>query len=70
MKLIQAMLKKDALFKRDKRGKDMFPCINSTISQELALYNIDFKKYFMLYSFTSYTSLIIVITQNDGQNIE
>ena len=34
------------------------------------LYNPYFKKYFLLYNFSSDTSIIVVLTQKDGQNNE
>lgn len=70
MKPMHGMVKKDALYKWDKRENDMFSCIKKGIAKAPTLYNLDFKKYFLLYTFTSDTSLIIVLTQKDDQNNE
>lgn len=48
VKPIQDMVKKDAIDKWDKREKDMFSHIKQAIADALALYNLDFNKYFML----------------------
>jgi len=64
------MVKKDAIYKWEKRGKDAFSCIKQFIVEASTFYNSDFNKDFMLYTFASYTSLVIVLTQKDDQNNE
>jgi len=63
-------VKKDAVYKWDKREKDMFSSIKQVVAEAPTLYSPDFNKYFMLYNFASDTSFVIVLTQKDDQNNE
>jgi len=64
------MVKKEAIYKWDKREKDEFSHIEKSIVEAPALYSPDFNKYIFLYPFTYDTSLAIVLTQKDDQNNE
>lgn len=70
LKPIQEMVKKDAFYKCDKRENDVFPYIKHTIAEAPAFYSPDFNKYFLLYTFSSDTSLFIMLTQKDELNNE
>ncbi len=59
------MIKKDAIYKWDKREKDAFSCIKHDTTEARALYNLELGKYFLLYAFASDTSLFVVLTQKD-----
>lgn len=64
------MVKKDAIYRRDKRENNVFPHIKQVIAKAPTLYNSYFTKYFLLYTFTSNTSLTLVLKQKDDQNNE
>lgn len=38
------MVKKDLVYKWDKRGKDVFSCIKQALAEAPTLYNLDFDK--------------------------
>lgn len=59
------MVNKDAIYKWDKREKETFSRINKAIVEAPALYSLDFRKYFLLYTFASDTSLVAMLTQKD-----
>eukprot|EP00253_Pinus_taeda_P004886 PITA_04886 len=65
VKPMQEMVKKDAIYKWDKREKDAFSHIRQTIVEALTLYNLNFNKDFLLYTFTSDTSLEVVLMHKD-----
>lgn len=48
----------------------MFSCIKQAIVEAPSLYNPYFSKYFILYTFASDTSLVVVHMQKDDQNNE
>jgi len=56
VKLIQEMVKKDVVWKWDKREKDAFSHIKQAIVEAPMLYKLDFSKDFVLYTFSSDTS--------------
>ena len=62
------MIKKDVVYSWGKREKDAFACINQAIVHAHALYNPYFNKDFLLYTFDSDNSLIVVLTQKDELN--
>lgn len=70
VKPMQEMVKKDEIYKWDKRKKDKFSYIKKSIAEAPTLYSPDFRKYFLLYTFTFDTSLVIVLTPKDDQNNE
>jgi len=57
-------------FTSGKKEKDAFYGIKQAIIEELALYNPYFNKDFLLYTFTSNTSLATVLTQKHDQKNE
>jgi len=59
------MVKKDAVYKWDKREKDEFCYIKKITAKAPTLYNPKFNKDFLLYTFTFDTSLVIVLTRKD-----
>jgi len=61
LKPIQEMVKKNVVYKLDKREKDVFSYIKKAIMEEPTLYNPYFSKYIFLYTFTSDTSLTILL---------
>lgn len=64
VKPMQEMIKKDTFYNWGKREKDAFSHIKSV------LYSLYFSKEFLIYTFTSNTSLAIVLTQKDDLNNE
>lgn len=67
-KPIQEMVKKDSIYGWDKGVKDAFSYIKQAITKSHALYSPDFSKDFLLYTFSSNTSLVVVLTQKDGSH--
>jgi len=59
------MVKKDMIYKWDKREKDAFSPIKKSIAKPLAFYSLGFNKYCMFYTFASDTSLVAMLTQKD-----
>lgn len=70
VKLMQDMIKKDAVYSWGKREKYAFTPIKKAISEAPTLYNLEFKKYFLLYTFAFDNSLTAVFTQKDEMNDE
>ena len=64
------MIRKDVEFKWDDERKRAFSKIKTAISQALVLRTPDFSKDFFLYNFASDQSLVVVLTQKDGDNNE
>lgn len=70
VKPIQEMIKKYVVCSWEKKEKELFTYIKQAIAEAFALYNLIFNKYLLLYSFTSNTSLVVVLTQKDELNNE
>lgn len=64
------MIKKDVVYSWGKREKYEFTHIKQAIAKVPALYNPDFKKDFLLYTFTSNNSLAALLTHKDNMNDE
>lgn len=64
------MVKKDVIYKWKRREKDTFSHMKQGISKAPVLFNLDFNKDFLLYTFTSDTSLVILLMQKDDVNNE
>jgi len=62
------MIKKDEVYRWDKREKDAFSHIKQAITEARALYSPYFS--FLLYTFASDTSLLVVLMQKDDQDNE
>jgi len=58
---LQGMIKKDEIYKWDKREKDVFAYIKQAITKAPTLYSPYFSKDFLLYTFTFDTSLAVVL---------
>jgi len=59
---IQDMINKDVVYNWRKRKNFTFICIKQAIAEEPALYSLYFNKDFVLCTFTSENSLIVVLT--------
>jgi len=64
------MIKKDVGYKWNHDEKESFDCIKKSIAEAHSMYNPDFNKDFILYTFVSDSSLAVVLTQKDGNNDE
>ena len=64
------MIKKDSSFSWGDREKDLFIRIREAIDEEPTLVSPDFRKYFILYTFTSDISYAVVLTQRNQQGNE
>lgn len=64
------MIKKGEIYSWGKWEKDVFTPIEQEIIEALVLYNPNFSKYFLLYTFSFDTSLVVVLTQKDELNNE
>lgn len=70
VKPLQEMIKKDEIYKWDKRENDVFSCIKQVIADAPALFSLDYGKDFLLYTFTLDSSIAIVLTQKDVEGNE
>ena len=70
VKPLQNIINKDVGFKWNQEEKDAFDRLKKANTKAPALYSLDFNKDFILYTFTSYSSLAIVLTQKDSQDNE
>jgi len=61
------MINKNAIYKWDQWEKVNFARIKQEILNSPTLYSPDFGKDFLLYTFSSETSLVVVLTQKDDQ---
>lgn len=61
VKPIQEMIKNDAVYSWGKKDNDVFACIKKAIAEEFVLYNPNFKKYFLLCTFTCDTSFAAML---------
>jgi len=64
------MIKKDVVYSWGKREKYAFTHIRQAITKAPTLYSLDFKKNFLLYTFTYDNLLAAVLTQKDEINNE
>lgn len=64
------MIKKDAVYKWDKRGKDTFTHIKEAIAEASTLYSLDFNQDLLLYTFASDTYIVVMLTQKEELNNE
>ena len=62
VKPLQDMIKKDTNFKWTKKRKEAFDKIKEAIEEDPTLRSPNFDKEFMLYTFASYHSIVIVLT--------
>lgn len=67
---LQEIIKKDATYKWDKWEKDAFDQIKQAIVDAPALFNPDFGKGFLLYTFASDSSIVFILTQKDTKGNE
>ena len=67
---LQNMIKKDVVFKWNKNERESFKAIKQAIIQSPALSSPDFNNDFTLYTFASYFSCDVVLTQKNDQDIE
>lgn len=67
---LQSMIKKNSIFKWGKEERNYFELIKKSIIEAPSLTTLDFLKTFVLYTFSSYTSYVAVLTQLNDQNIE
>ena len=63
MKTLQKLLKNDVKFEWTNEGREAFRCIKEAITSSLALVNIDYSKYFMIFSFASEDTIAGVLLQ-------
>ena len=63
VKPLQNMIKKDAIFKWKKEGKEGFLKIKEAITEALTLRRLNFEKEFIIYTFASNTSYAMILTQ-------
>jgi hypothetical protein len=63
IKPLQKTINKDVEFKWNKQEKEPFEKIKISISNTMVLCNLDFKLNFILYTFDSYHSLVVVLMQ-------
>jgi len=70
VKPLQDMIKKDVEFKWGPKVKAEFDKIKVEITQPLTLMSLDFRKFFILYTFTSDVAFVIVLTQKDQEENE
>lgn len=70
VKPLQEMINEDEIYKWDKRENDAFIFINQEIIKALLLYTPNFKKYFLLYTYTFDSFLTSIATQKDDQDNE
>ena len=64
------MIKKDSSFSWGYRARDSFIRIREAIAEAPTLVSPDFKKDFILYTFASDISYVVVLTQNNQQGDE
>ena len=64
------MIKKDAEFKWSAEEKQSFHDILKAISEAPTLTSLDFSKPFILYTFASDSSYVVVLTQKNQENNE
>ena len=64
------MIKKDSSFSWGDREKKSFIMISEAIAEAPALVSLDFRKYFILYTFASDISYVVVLTQKNQQEDE
>ena len=64
------MIDEDVVYTFGKKENDAFVRIKQAIAETPALYNPNFNKDFLLYTFASDTSLAVVLTQKDELNNE
>lgn len=62
VKPLQNMIKKDSVFKWDQYEKESFDQIKTMVMEAPSLSSPDFSKYFILYTFSSNSSLAAVLT--------
>jgi hypothetical protein len=67
---LQNMIKKDVVFKWNKDERESFKAIKEAIVQSPALSSPNFNKDFILYTFASDLSCVVVLTQKNDQDIE
>ena len=67
---LQDLIKKDVLFKWYDIQKDAFINIRKAIMDALALMSPDFDKDFILYTFATDFSYVVVLTQKDAEDTE
>lgn len=64
------MIKKDATYKWDKWEKGTFNQTMQAIVDAPTLFSPDYGKDFLLYTFTSDSSIVAVLNQKDNEGIE
>jgi len=64
------MIEKDTIYSWGKKEKDVFSHTKQAIVEVPALYNPKFNMYFLLYTFSSDTSLTAMLTKKDELNNE
>ena len=64
------MIKKNALFKWGHNEREYFDLIKEVIINSPSLTTPDFSNHFILYTFASETSYVVVLTQINDQKIE
>ena len=67
---LQGMIKKNAIFKWNPPEKEAFSKIKQAITEAPSLQSLDFSKSFILYTFTSDSSLAVALTQKYANNDE
>jgi len=67
---MQEIIKTNPVYSWGKREKYAFAWIKQAVAEAPTLYNPDFKKYFLLYTFAFENSLATVLTQKDEMNDE
>jgi len=70
VKPLQNMIKKDLVFKWNKEENDSFYLIKIPIVEAPSLSSLNFMRDFILYTFASNLSLVIVFMQKDNNNEE
>lgn len=70
IKPIHEIIKMVVVYIWDKRENDLFSHIKQAITKSPALHSPDFSQYFFLYTFSSSTFLVVVLTQKYDQNNE
>lgn len=70
MKPLQNMIQKDVGIKWKQEENASFDHIKKAIIEAPYLYSLDFSKDFILYTFTSYYSLTVILTQKDSKGDE
>lgn len=62
VKPLQEMIKKDAINKWDKKEKDAFSHLKQVTTKAPSLYNPNYNKDLLLYTFTYDTSIVSILT--------